>query len=91
MPVEEDSFDMGKKLKKGHNMVRWPRVWKLQTQNGLWQDIIKAKYLIGKSITDVKPRVSGFPSWKAILKMRDIYLVGRDLCTCCCALSFSHA
>jgi hypothetical protein len=38
---------------------------------------VKARYLREKQITDVKPRVNDSPSWKAILKVRDLYLEGR--------------
>ena len=34
-------------------MVKW--WWKLETQNGLWQEIVRARYLRNKSVADVTP------------------------------------
>lgn len=58
-------------------MVKW--WWKLETKKGVWQDIIKARYLRNKTVTTVKPRFSDSPCWKSILKVREFYLVGRKV------------
>jgi hypothetical protein len=56
-------------------------VVKLETQNGLWQDIVKAKYFRHGTVASIKPRVSDSPCWKAI-KLRMIILGGEKLfCT----------
>jgi hypothetical protein len=43
----------------------------------MWQDIINAKYLKGKPLTGIKSRVTDSPSWKAIMKVGEIYYSGR--------------
>ena len=42
--------------------------WKLETQDGLWQRIVKAKYLRNKSIALVKARINDSPCWKICLR-----------------------
>ena len=54
-------------------LVKW--WWKLETQDGLWQKIVKAKYLRNKTVASVKPRISDSPSWKNLLKVKDTYFV----------------
>ena len=56
-------------------LVKW--WWKLETQEGLWQKIVKAKYLRNKTIASVRPRVSDSPCWKNLLKVKEIYFCGR--------------
>lgn len=60
-------------------MVKW--WWKLDTQVGLWQDIVKARYLCNKTVATVSPRFSDLPCWKNLLKVRDLYMVGRKIKT----------
>ena len=40
-------------------LVKW--WWKLDTQQGLWQDIVKARYLRNKTMAFVTARFSDFP------------------------------
>ena len=58
-------------------LMKW--WWKLESHDGLWQQIVRAKYLRNKSVTDVKTRVNDSPCWKGIMKVRDIYLAGRGI------------
>lgn len=51
--------------------------WRLETENGLWQKIIRHKYIKSKAICTVKHRQSDSPIWADLLKIRDIYLQGR--------------
>ena len=60
-------------------MVKWS--WKLETQSGVWQDIIRARYLRNRTVADVAPRFSNSPSWKALLKVKEIYMAGRKVIT----------
>jgi hypothetical protein len=53
--------------------------WKLENENGLWQQIINFKYLSGKSICTVKHRQNDFAMWFDLLKIKDIYLQGRQV------------
>lgn len=44
--------------------------WKLETQSGMWQNIVKAKYLRSIMVANVKARMSDSPCWKALLKVK---------------------
>lgn len=56
-------------------LVNW--WWKLETEDGLWQDIVKAKYVKGKPIGAIKSKINDFPIWSNLLKVRHYYLQGR--------------
>lgn len=58
-------------------MVKW--WWKLDTQDGIWQEIVKARYLKNQTVATVKPRFSDSPCWKALLKVREFYMMGRKI------------
>jgi hypothetical protein len=53
--------------------------WKLKTRQGLWQDIVKAKYLRNKSVANVTCKFNDSLCWKSLLKIKDTYLVGRKI------------
>jgi hypothetical protein len=53
--------------------------WKLDTEQGLWQDIVKAKYLRNKSVANVTSRFNDSPCWKGLLKVKNTYMVGRKV------------
>jgi hypothetical protein len=53
--------------------------WKLETLDGLWQDIVKAKYLRNKTVATVSSKFNDSPCWKAILKVKDTYFAGRKV------------
>jgi hypothetical protein len=56
--------------------------WKLEKDDGLWQDIVKAKYLHNKSIFSVTHKAFDSPVWSDLLKVRDLYLHGRSVKIC---------
>lgn len=58
-------------------LVKWS--WKLDTQDGLWQDIIRAKYLKRDTVATVKGKFSDSPIWKAIMKVKEHYIAGREV------------
>lgn len=58
-------------------LCKW--CWKLENGVGLWQDIIKFKYLKNASICTVSHRQNDSPIWSDLLKVRDIYLQGRKI------------
>ena len=60
-------------------MVKW--WWKLETQNGLWQKIIRARYLKKRTVATVEPRFNDSPCWKALLKGKTLYMAGRKIKT----------
>lgn len=49
--------------------------WKLE-RDGLWQEIVKFKYLKKNSIFSVSHKTSDSPIWADLLKVKDIYLQG---------------
>jgi hypothetical protein len=52
--------------------------WKLEIGQGLWQDVVRAKYLRSKSVANVTTKFNDSPCWKALLKLRvPICLGGR--------------
>jgi hypothetical protein len=52
--------------------------WKLENEDGLWQYIIRAKYLDGgRLIGAIKHRVDDSPMWSDLIKIRHIYMRGR--------------
>jgi hypothetical protein len=55
--------------------------WKLEKENGLWQQIIIYKYMQNKSIHNVGHKLNDSPMWSDLLKVKHIYLQGRGLST----------
>jgi hypothetical protein len=53
--------------------------WKLDTLDGLWQKIVKAKYLRNKTVATVTSRFNDSPCWKAMLKVKETYFAGRKV------------
>jgi hypothetical protein len=51
--------------------------WKLDTQEGLWQQIVRARYLGNKSVASVSSRFSDSPCWRSLLLVKETYLAGR--------------
>lgn len=72
-------FWQGCNKKRRYYLVKW--WWKLETQTGIWQDIVKARYLANKTLANVSPKFSDSPCWKALLKVKDLYMVGRKIKT----------
>lgn len=58
-------------------LVKW--WWKLKKEDSLWQEIVKIKYLKKKSIFDVSHKVSDWPVWADLLKVKDMYIQGRGI------------
>lgn len=53
--------------------------WKLECEDDLWQQIIHFKYLNGKQVCTVKRGQTDSTMWSDLLKIRDVYLQGRQL------------
>jgi len=53
--------------------------WKLDTEDGLWQQIIRFKYLKNNSICSVKHKQNDSAIWAELLKVKDVYLQGRKM------------
>ena len=55
--------------------------WRLENEEGLWQQLIKNKYLRNDIISTVKHRLDDSPIWASLLKIRQVYLRGRQVQT----------
>jgi hypothetical protein len=53
--------------------------WKLESGDGLWQKLVKAKYKITHGIWRVRLEANDSPVWRILLKLMDIYLKGRKM------------
>jgi hypothetical protein len=52
--------------------------WLLENERGIWQDIVQIKYVKNKPIFLVKNRQTDSSVWSDLLKIRHIYLKGRE-------------
>jgi len=68
-----------KDLKKMNISLLCKWWWKLENEDGLWQQIVKHKYMQNKSIHEVCHKLNDSPIWAYLLKVRDIYLQGRSI------------
>ena len=56
-------------------LVKW---WcKLDTQEELWQDIVKVKYLKRDTVATMKSKFNDSPIWKDIMKVKEYYFASR--------------
>jgi hypothetical protein len=51
--------------------------WKLEAEKGMWQDIIKRKYMQDTNVGSVRHKIDDSPVWCDLLKVKHIYLRGR--------------
>jgi hypothetical protein len=51
--------------------------WSLENEDGLWQDIVKLKYIKETPICLVQRRQSDCTVWSDLLKVRHVYIQGR--------------
>jgi hypothetical protein len=52
--------------------------WKLETGEGLWQEIVRKKYKIKGGIARLKHKPDNSPVWNDLLKVKELYLAGRQ-------------
>jgi hypothetical protein len=50
----------------------------LEHEEGLWQDIVNLKYVKNTLVCLIKPKISDSPIWFDLLKIRCIYMRGRE-------------
>jgi len=55
--------------------------WKAEFEEGLWQDIVRKKYLQGSLVGSVNHRLDDSHVWTDLLKVKHIYLEGRVMKT----------
>ena len=48
--------------------------WKFEKEDGLWQMIVRQKYMKKKCVSQLCVRSSNSPVWNDLLKVWDIYL-----------------
>jgi hypothetical protein len=53
--------------------------WKLENEIGLWQEIVRTKYMQGKGVSTMNHRLDDSPLWSDLLKVKDLYLKGREI------------
>ena len=78
----ESSHGKDKRSKDLHRqnislLTKWG--WKLETQQGLWQEIIHAKYFRNDTVPSVKSKFGDSPIWKALLKVKEMYMARRKV------------
>jgi hypothetical protein len=56
-------------------LVKW--WWALENEQGLWQDIVRLKYVKGTPVCSIPNRYNDSPVWCDLLKIRQIYLKRR--------------
>jgi len=56
-------------------LIKW--WWKLESGEGLWQDIVKKKYMKNLCLQHLKKKPGNSPVWNDLLKVKDLYLQGR--------------
>jgi hypothetical protein len=66
-----------KKLRRMNISLLCKWWWMLEKEEGLWQEIVRKKYIRQSPICLIKERMSDSPIWKDLLKVRQIYLQGR--------------
>lgn len=52
---------------------------RLESESGLWQEIVKKKYIKDGCISQIKHRQTDSLVWSDLLKVRDLYLEGRRM------------
>jgi hypothetical protein len=51
--------------------------WKIENEEGLWQEIVRKKYKIKGGIAQLRTKQSNSPLWNDLLKIKDLYVKGR--------------
>lgn len=50
-------------------LAKW--IWKLETSDGIWQDIIRSKYTRGKPLIMIEKKQDDSYFWKGMLNIKD--------------------
>jgi hypothetical protein len=58
-------------------MCKW--WWKLENENGPWQDFMRNKYLRGCGVFFAKHKPGDPPLWTDMLQIKKLYLCGRRM------------
>ena len=80
MQKQEKKCGLGiKNLKKMNVSLLCKWWWKLEKEDGLWQRIVRYKYLRNNSIHNVSHKLNDSHIWSDLLKVKEVYLLGRDV------------
>jgi hypothetical protein len=52
--------------------------WMLEKEDGLWQEIVREKYIKQSPICLIKVNSNDYPLWKDLIKIRHFYLKGGE-------------
>jgi len=52
-------------------LSKW--IWKIENSDGLWQKILKEKYIKGKPLISIRKKQSDSHFWKGILNVKDMF------------------
>jgi hypothetical protein len=66
-----------KKIKEMNISLLCKWWWLLENEDGMWQDIVRLKYVNGTPVCLIQPRMCHSPCWKDLMKIRRIYLAGK--------------
>jgi hypothetical protein len=53
--------------------------WALENEEGLWQDIVRLKYVRNSPTCLIPARLTDSPVWSDLMKIRHIHLKGRGI------------
>ena len=51
----------------------------MENEEGMWQDIVRKKYVRNKCIFQIKHKAQDSPIWSDLLKVKEYYMKGRKL------------
>ena len=52
-------------------LAKW--LWKLETENGLWQTVIRNKYVKGRCISGIRRKPGDSQFWSGVLSVKNIF------------------
>ena len=58
-------------------MCKW--WWKLERNEGLWQEIVRKKYVKNGCLHSLKKKSTNSPVWNQLLSIKEIYIAGRKM------------
>jgi hypothetical protein len=66
---------LGVKDLRRMNLSKW--WWKLEFEEGIWQEIVRKKYRIFKGISGLQRKPRNSSAWNDLIKVKQLYLKGR--------------
>jgi hypothetical protein len=50
--------------------------WKLEHEEGIWEDIVRQKYMKNICVFQVRYKASNSPVWNDLIKIKNVYIKG---------------